>query len=151
MAKDNDLSAQAKQLGQQALRLANTARVQAGRYAQKNSAKVDGMIDKATSAVGAKTGKDHRGAASKVKQAAAKGAALLASDSSAQGRPGHYGQSGQSEQPGQVGPAASWPDTSAPGQAGGRADMPTIPTEPLGDMPQDTLPDGRDRDSGGAG
>ena len=56
MTKHNDLSAQAKQLGEQALKLANTARVEAGRYAQENIGKLDSAIDKATAAVERKTG-----------------------------------------------------------------------------------------------
>lgn len=154
MTKNNDLSAQAKQLGEQALKLANTARVEAGRYAQENIGKLDSAIDKATAAVERKTGKDHHGTASKVKDAAAKGAAYLASDS---GAPAD--RSGAGRGPGavagpqdQVRPAATWPD--APGSTGGRADMPTIPTGPLSDLPGDQ-PDqpgdvpGRHRDAGG--
>lgn len=153
MTKHNDLSAQAKQLGEQALKLANTARVEAGRYAQENIGKLDSAIDKATAAVERKTGKDHHGTASKVKDAAAKGAAYLASVSGDRpGTPGSHG--GADRRPGelsgpqdQVRPGATWPDASPAGTAGGRADMPTIPTSPLSDLPGDEQ--GRPRDAGG--
>ncbi len=150
MTKNNDLSAQAKQLGEQALKLANAARVQAGRYAQENASKIDAAIDKATAAVERKTGKDHHGTAAKVKEAAAKGAAYLASDSGAAGarggspRPDHGRGSGPQDQ---LGPAANWPDAPT-GSTGGRAEMPTIPTGPLSDLPQDETP-GRHGDAGG--
>lgn len=131
MTKNNDLGAQARQLGQQALKLANSARLEAGRYVQQHSSTIDAAIDKATQAVERKTGKDHHGTAAKVKDAAAKGAALLAdegkgttTDASTTGTTGSAS-----------GPAASWPDAS-----GGRAEMPTIPTSRPGEEPQDTLP-----------
>ncbi len=78
MPNTHDLAAQAKQLGEQALKLANTARVQAGRFAQENTDKIDAAIDKTAATVGHKTGKDFSSAAEKVKGAASKGAAMLA-------------------------------------------------------------------------
>ena len=45
MPNTHDLAAQAKQLGEQALKLANTARVQAGRFAQENTDKIDAAIE----------------------------------------------------------------------------------------------------------
>lgn len=134
MANKHDLAAQAKQLGEQALKLANTARVQAGRYAQDNSGKIDAAIDKATAAVERKTGKDYHSAADKVKGAASKGAALLAQDSAT------------TPETDKTGPAASWPDAGA--GSGGSAQMPTIPTEPLSDGPQDTRPGDDERNAG---
>lgn len=114
MTKNDDLSAQAKNLGREALKLAGTARAEAGRFVQEHTGQIDSAIDKATGAVEAKTGKDHQGVAAKVKDAAAKGAALLAGDSAAERAKGDAGPTG---------PAASWPDA-------GDADMPVIPTDP---------------------
>lgn len=160
MAKNNDLSAQAKQLGEQALKLAQTARVQAGRYAQDNASKIDAAIDKAAAAVERKTGKNHRGTAAKVKDAAAKSAAYLANDA---GAPRHSGpapgapRGGHSGPQDRITPAATWPDaqpsgatggTAGTGGTGGRAEMPTIPTSPLSDLPGDGTGEGRPRDAG---
>lgn len=100
---DDELKRQVKQLWQQAVKVADTARVEAGRYAQGNRSKIDSAIDRTAELVGRKTGKNYGSTATKVKDAAAKGAARLAGDPApGAAGPGPYGQ--------EAGGVTLWPD-----------------------------------------
>lgn len=116
---DDELKRQVKQLWQQAVKVADTARVEAGRYAQGNRTKIDSAIDRTAQAVGRKTGKDYGSTAAKVKGAAAKGAARLAGDPApgsmgSPGSAGSMGSAGPGSSYGQAGGVTLWPDAGGP-------------------------------------